>query len=164
MKTFDNYVDYEKSQQDLILYFYEKQLGFTPDRTLACEDFDFRFEKDGQIYTAEEKFREKDYGDFLLEIMQDVGTGHKGWFYTCKAYFLVYIVEGQFVYFINWRKFKNWIKEDFKNVKFKTSYSNQGYGLTVNLSINWEYIPKSIYVKYIIKKHPCTSDHTNPQP
>jgi hypothetical protein len=151
MKSYKDFTKYEKSQQELILSFYQNQMGFTPNRTSACIDFDFEFEINGKKFFAEEKFREKDYGDFLIEIMQDAAKGNKGWYYTTSAYFLFYIVGNNKVYIINWHKFKEWFKENYKNIKLRTACSCQGYGLSINVSINWEDIPKQFYTKHIIK-------------
>ena len=52
---------FEDTQIDKILPYYMQHLSIIPDRTQACEVFDFTFEHKSQIYKVEEKFRKCDY-------------------------------------------------------------------------------------------------------
>lgn len=150
MSTYTEERDNERKAQKKILEYYEEKLGFTPDRSTACIDFDFAFTKNDKTYTVEEKFRKQDYGDFLIEIMQDIATANLGWYYKTKADFIFYIIDIRYIYIVKWPKFKQWFGSNYRKSGYKLTKSDEGFGATINIAINWANIPSNLYEKRII--------------
>ena len=138
---------FEDTQIDKILPYYMQHLSIIPDRTQACEVFYVTFEHKSQIYKVEEKFRKCDYGDFLIEIIQDIATCNHGWFYKTEADYIFYIVDMKHLYIVKWSLFKSWFKDNFITCGYKISVSNIGFGSSINMSIKWNKIPDGIYTK-----------------
>lgn len=99
----------------------------------------------------EEKFRDTDYGDLLIEIVQDVCTGDLGWFYHTRCDFLHYAIcprWQQLAYYwrLDWALFKEWFCDthltDRRFPKAQTSVL--GYGLTLNICVSPADIPDSM--------------------
>jgi len=130
----------EKESQEFMDLFY-KSKGWTFNRESACKEYDIIIEE----CKVEEKFRYNDYNDFLIEIIQDIISFNKGWYYETKAKKIFYIINDQKLYSIDWDKFKNWFKLEYKNIKFRPIISIMGWGLTINIAIKWDEIPKKYY-------------------
>lgn len=100
----------------------------------------------------EEKYREFDYGDFAIELIQDMNTNNSGWFFYTQADFIAYIIAEDKpirVYYINWNKFKEYF---LKNInRFKCFISRKGWGVTLNAEIKWKDIPQEFWKKKDIK-------------
>lgn len=115
------------------------------DRSGACELYDLAlYMESGKIVYVEEKFRQVDYGDFLLELIQDVESCNLGWFYKTKASHVFYIVALQTIYSIDWDSFRKRFREIQEDKKLfaqtRLVYSLDGFGCTINISIPWNLI------------------------
>jgi len=106
-------------------------------------------------YKTEEKFRDGDWRDLLVEILQCIITQEPGWFYTTKADLVSYVMCNskwipQRFYLVRWPEFKNWLYEYLSKNKFpKAIISPRGLGLTLNLSINWIDIPPDLFKEHL---------------
>lgn len=147
VNSYKNQRQYENIQIDKILPYYIQHLSIIPDRTQACEVFDFTFYHKSNIFKVEEKFRKVDYGDFLIEIMQDIATCNHGWFYKTEADYIFYIVDMKYLYSVKWNLFKSWFKDNFQTCDYKITVSNIGFGSSINMSIRWKKIPDILYTK-----------------
>lgn len=138
--TTQDFFEKERESQSLINKFYKSQ-GWKFDRSTAGEAYDVIIEG----IKVEEKFRYEDYDDFLIEVIQDVNTCNMGWFYKTQSDRIFYVVKDEKLYSINWIKFKDWLKNNYTKLKIIGRVSIQGYGLTVNIAINWIDIPEYLY-------------------
>ena len=109
---------------------------------------------------TEEKFREGDFGDLLVEMIQcmvDIGNltpKALGWFYTEKFDRLHYFTgcdpEGKRppkkLYVIaNWPAFKKWLYLYLAQAgQVMCVFSPKGYGLTMNIPIKWYLIDDKV--------------------
>lgn len=141
--TTKEYFKKEKDSQNLINRFYKSQ-GWSYDRSGACITYDLIIEG----VKIEEKFRYEDYGDFLIEIIQDVNSCNLGWYYKTEAARIFYVIKDQVIYSVNWADFKAWLTKEYKALKLRGIVSIDGYGLTVNISIKWIDVPDYIYKKF----------------
>lgn len=107
-------------------------------------------------FKVEEKYREKDWGDFLVEIIQDMVGNKPGWFYTETPNILNYIIldcekKPKIAYWIQFNKFKNWFFNYLSENKHPRGViSPEGFGLTLNIAISWDFIPEDICHRYEI--------------
>lgn len=138
--TTKEFFEKEKESRKIVDLFYKSQ-GWKFDRSRACQTYDVIIEG----IKVEEKFRYDDYGDFLIEIMQDVNTCNWGWYYKTEASRIFYVVKDKKIYSVDWNKFKDWLKKDYFKLRIHGRVSVQGYGLTVNIAIKWGDIPDCIY-------------------
>ena len=107
----------------------------------------------GIQYKVEEKYREKDYGDFLVEIIQDAISNNPGWFYSESFDRMSYVIlcgyKPKIIYWIHWGNFKEWFFNYLSNNKRQTAViSPAGYGLTINISVPWGVIPTTVVKRY----------------
>lgn len=127
--NFDQGVKYEKSWQATADALYKK-LGFTDirrfdfdaggvNKSLQLKDIDLEL-KGRTTITVSEKFRSRDFGDIMLEIVQSYGTDKEkdGWALISEADYLfqmtpksLYIIKESVV-----KKIAEKIKEQLKNV------------------------------------------------
>ena len=141
----DECFEKERGSQKLIDQFYKYQ-GWNYDRSGSCETYDVIIEE----AKVEEKFRYEDYGDFLIEVMQDVISCNMGWYYKTHAERIFYIIKDKTLYSIDWFYFKKWLKNNYSNLRITGRISVQGYGLTVNIAIKWLDIPRDLYKTFDI--------------
>jgi hypothetical protein len=109
---------------------------------------DLELSKDNTSIKIEEKYRDNDWGDFAIEIIQDLETNNPGWFFYTKADYINYIIvkdKPTVVYTIDWKKFKEYFLKEIK--RFNCFISRKGYGITLNAEIKWEYIPAHLWKK-----------------
>jgi len=139
--TYKELTEKEKQSQTILDDFYVRN-NWKFDRSVACKQYDLIINN----VLIEEKFRYENYNDFLIELLQDVITCNLGWYYKTGANYLFYIVKDEYLYSLNWLKFKEWfIGELKKGIWFKPIISAQGFGYTMNLAIKWDDIPKDFY-------------------
>ena len=115
---------------------------------------------DGKKQLVEHKYRrftKRIWNDILVEIMQDMVSHNLGWIYICGADCLHYVVcQGEenneyvsYYYDIDMSKFKawffNWLKIE-QYPKYRTSLA--GYGVTLNIAVPLDVIPKDIIKRY----------------
>lgn len=145
------FVDFEHDAQPLLDEFY-RQRGYIVDRSKACKLFDVILTRGERSVKVEEKIRSHDYGDILLELVQDVDSGNPGWVSKTRCDYLVYAVVtgGQLlkVFVLTWMPFKNWLITEYfpgSSGKQATQYrwSARGYGVTLNAAIPITNIPPS---------------------
>jgi len=142
------FFDFEKYAQMILDEYYESR-SHTVDRTQSCRQYDCII--DGQ-YKVEEKFRQSEYGDILIEVIQNLNTNAPGWFFETRCDYLHYVfmddsIIKRFIR-LKWNKFKSWCLSDYfvSHKHNKTIISSKGWGLTVNLSIPIKDIPD--YLKF----------------
>ena len=91
----------------------------------------------------QEKKRQKDYGDFLLEIEHIFGDGRvkKGWFYKTDADYLVYyIIPTDRIYLIGMANLRNWVENHtifIDSLPWRESWNPKGNYTTRNKAIPW---------------------------
>jgi hypothetical protein len=96
---FQERLERERSQQEVADNFYTEKLGATlikryssdsqEDMEFQRKDIDVTLTIDGEIYHVSEKFRDKDWGDLLLEIYSKY-PGTPGWINTGSADIMAY--------------------------------------------------------------------------
>lgn len=128
--------------------------GFEIVSREGTRERDLILSMNGNHLKIEEKYRRKDYGDFLIELIQDIPSNSPGWFYTENPDRLVYIIVDNeekpvSIYWVKFRDFKTWICEYLETYKIqKAVISPAGWGLTMNLAIPWRCIDKELYKKF----------------
>ena len=125
-------------------------IGKAPDMKFDDYDKIIKF-KDLITYKVEEKARNGNYGDVLIEIMEDLKSGDLGWIYQTKAERLIYCIysdkadeKPQEVYVFKVEELKNYLFENAKELFNKANISDKGYGLTLNVFLPKE-LGKRIY-------------------
>src|SRR3990167_6294158 len=87
--NFNQFAEFEKRKHHDFFLPYYKQQGYEviTDNLGKNTDWDVLLKTpDGNI-RVDEKARMADYGDFLVEIVQDLKTGNKGWLFKEKDYY-----------------------------------------------------------------------------
>ena len=141
------FVEFEEKNQIYMDQYYET-CGYKIIDRNGNKGRDLELSKDGIIIKVEEKYRTEDWGDFAIELIQDLTTNNAGWFfYTTADYINYIIVEDKPValYTVAWKKFKDYFLKDVK--RFNCFISRKGYGITLNAEIKWKYIPNNIWKK-----------------
>jgi hypothetical protein len=139
------YFKFERDSQRIIDEYYVGR-GHTVDRSTSCMSYDCIL--DGK-YKVEEKIRQIERSDILVEFIQDAVTYAPGWFYETKCDYLHYVfmndTGGAISRFVrlNWGKFKYWCLTEYlkKNKHPYSVISDKGWGITVNFSIPINAIP-----------------------
>lgn len=145
--------DKEKIAQSYMDKWY-RSFGYVIVNRTGTKQRDLILMKNNVEIRVEEKFREKDYGDLLIEIIQDVVSNNPGWFYSETFDRLSYVtVDNNYkpvqIYWIKFVKFKSWLFDYLtKKKRAEVVFSPLGYGLTMNLPISWQSIPKEYYQKF----------------
>lgn len=129
------------------------QYGFEIVNRDGNKKRDLVLARDGKQIRIEEKYREKDYGDLLIELVQDLVSNNPGWLYAESMDRLCYVILDGYrpktIYWIDWIKFKDWLFTYLSINKIqKAIISPAGYGLTLNLSIAWDKIPGDLCKKF----------------
>ncbi len=145
-KEKQEFFDFERYAQQILDGYY-KSRNHTVDRSSSCKLYDCIIDATSKV---EEKIRQEEHNDILVEVIQDMETYSPGWFYETGCDYLHYVFMndtgiGRFIR-IDWSKFKSWCLSDyFVNNKHPYSViSPKGWGLTINLSIPIKDIPKYI--------------------
>ena len=151
METFEDLIKFEKEKHEtFFLPFYKKKgwqvlqdnVGFN-----ATWDVKLSGNWNGGAYTVDEKARKRSYGDFLVEIMQDLKTGNLGWLYKPKDYYFYAIwadedLNGEPIklYSVNANKLKEFMAENWENLFSgnKIKISRKGWGTTLFALVLWE--------------------------
>ena len=103
---------------------------------------------------VDEKVREGDFRDCLVELIQDIKTGSLGWYFSKKDWILygswanIETIYPSSLYLVKTKELENYVcdLEGF----IKTCISKKGWGITYNLVLNWdELIKKNIVEKLI---------------
>lgn len=108
----------------------------------------------GKYKLVDEKVRQGDFGDCLIEIIQDINTGKLGWFFGEKDWILygswadIESVYPSSLYVISSKGLKEYINnlEGF----IKTCISKKGWGNTWNIVLYWEELINKKIAKKLI--------------
>jgi hypothetical protein len=130
-----------------------QKFGFEIVSREGTKQRDLILSRRGDKFKVEEKYREKDWGDFLIEIIQDAVSNNTGWFYSESFDRMSYVIldgyKPKTIYWVYWSKFKDWFFEYLmKNNRPKTVISPAGYGLTINIAVPWGVIPTDIVRRF----------------
>jgi len=134
-KTYSDFVDDEKAGQLLLDKWYADK-GWTVDRTEACIGYDGVLSGRFDPITVEEKIVK--WPDCIVEFLQDIADyNNKGWFYTTTADMIVWawVTDGRLraVSRVGACEFKQWIKNDWHEIKPRAILSRRGLGATLCL-------------------------------
>ena len=131
-------------------------LGYEPTRN-PNKQYDLHLMIDDRSHKVEEKIWQINfYDDFLIEIVQDLVSGNKGWFSTTGCDLISYVVCKnsiiQLIYFVQWQRFKDWFVSTYLPAHKKGDYiySEKGYGATVNIPVLWGNIPGDMYTRIVV--------------
>jgi len=137
----------EKESQLFMDEFYKK-MGWIIDRSVACKEYDLKI---NNSIIVEEKFIYNDCDNILIEFVQNVINQDWGWFYKTEANYLFFIVTHEYLYAIKWMNFKEWFINELTNgTKFRPIICTKGYGYTINLAIERNFIPRELYQLFIL--------------
>ena len=139
MQTKEDFFIFEKECQELFNKFYTEN-NWKYERVYGKENklYDVKIQVKDKWYKIEEKTREIDYKDLLVEIEQDTESKAPGWLYYTQADYLFYMVNKKTIYLVNMNRLKNHI-ENFKDY-YNQKVSIKGWGKTVNIVIPWHTI------------------------
>lgn len=152
-----SYFDFERKKHfDFFLPYYKKRNWLVLKDNIGINqvvDWDVKLKlPNDMVILVDEKARQKEYNDFLVEIMQDIETGRLGWFYGEKDFILygswidIEAIDPSSLYLISSKDLRKYICTIDGSVK--TRLSKLGWGNTWNLSLEWE----SLINKGVVKK------------
>jgi len=142
----NNYFAFEKKKHfDFFLPFYQEKNWIVHKDNIAgnCPiDWDVKLETfANQFILVDEKARQGDFGDCLVEIIQDMNTKKLGWYFGEKDYILYgswIDTESNYpssLYMIDAKKLKEYINN--LDGFIKTCISKKGWGNTWNIVLDW---------------------------
>lgn len=110
--------------------------------------------KDKKIF-IQEKIRDKDWGDLLVEFVHSKNKtdnpwkfGKRGWYFKLKNVHLLFYIVPNKIYVVNSKKLRKFIIENWKEIKkrdWKIAWNPEGSYYTYNKSIGWEEINPNVY-------------------
>jgi len=128
--------------------FYEaKGYGVKRMTGIKNKDYDCEVKIGDKWYKIEEKYRDREITDCLIETIQDTETNAPGWLYYCKADYILY-GGGNKIYCIDFNQLKIFL-EKHKD-KFNTKISKKGWGRTENIVIDWPTLKVNKIAKQIL--------------
>lgn len=144
MNQFEDYIKFEREKHEQFFLPYYKERGWEviQDNIRLGNNlsWDVLLERDGKKIRIDEKARQKDYGDFLVEIVQDLKTGHQGWLFKEKDYYLYGSWDGEelsSLYLVDSIKLQEFIKVNWQELLSGMELSDKGWGLTLFAKIKW---------------------------
>lgn len=156
IKTF---FDFERQKHtDFFLPFYQEKNWQVVEDNIDSghkNDWDVKLEIfAGEFKTVDEKARNKDYCDCLIEIIQDFSDGKLGWYFGKKDWILYGSwdkpeeIYPSSLYLISSARLKKYIENIDGNIK--TCISKRGWGITWNITLDWaDLIEKKVAKKLI---------------
>lgn len=105
-------------------------------------NYDVIVEWEGNRYTVDEKARQREYMDMLVEVMQCIRVGKIGWLYkpVDKIFYASWAmkddIEPTSAYWIDTPKLKDFVADNWEQLP--DVFSSKGYGLTLNKQIHWQ--------------------------
>lgn len=153
-QDWDAFLKWEKDKHDNFFVPYYKENGFELIKDFVGINWhwDVEIKKDDKILRVDEKARQREYDDFLVEVFQCLKTGKIGWLYKPKdIYFYASweIMSGSTAidppnsaYWINSHRLIDFVVENFDDLE--SVISEKGYGLTYNKKAKWDDL---IYLK-----------------
>jgi hypothetical protein len=155
----NNYFELERKKHfEFFIPFYQEKNWQVIEDNINSEkknDWDVKLEIfAGKYVLVDEKVRIGDYGDLLIEIIQDMKTGKIGWYFSEHDFILYgswdYIesIYPKSLYLIDAEKLSEYINN--LDGFIKTCISKKGWGNTWNIILQWNIlINKSITQKLI---------------
>ena len=154
----DNFNLERKKHFDFYLPFYqEKNWQVIEDNINSAHKnpWDVKLEVfGGQYVLVDEKVRTIDYGDCLVEMIQDIKTGTLGWYFGSKDWVLygswdnLESVYPKSLYLIKMAELENYINGISGRVE--TRISKKGWGNTWNIVLNWNDLIKNNIAERLI--------------
>jgi len=155
----NNYFEFERKKHfDFFLpYYQEKNWQVIQDNIDGNQpiDWDVKLEiSAGNHILVDEKARTGEFGDCLIEVIQDINTKKLGWLFGKKDFILygswidIKSIYPSSLYMINSNKLKEYINnlDGFR----KICISKKGWGNTWNLILSWgELINKEVAEKLL---------------
>jgi len=140
MKTKEEFFEFEKKQRVFFDDYYKKK-GWECRRISGKENkkYDCLVLVGKRWIKIQEKARSGEYDDFLVELVQDLGTGDRGWLYTCQADWILYKTPNN-LFAIDKKRLDVYMKRCGPDCEL--IISNKGWGRTVNAVLSWEEIIK----------------------
>src|SRR3990167_408584 len=142
---FENLVEFEKKKHNdfFLPYYKEKGWEVLQDNIGVNADWDVKLRIDGKDWRIDEKARQKDYGDFLVEIVQDLKTGNRGWLFKEKDMYFYASWNNQDLlpttfYVVYSKKLQNFVITNWKNLLPNIEISIKGWGVTLFAKLKWE--------------------------
>lgn len=143
-QDWDAFLKWEKDKHLNFFLPYYKENGFEiiKDCVGLNWPYDMEVKKDDKIIRIDEKARQKEYDDFLVEVLQCLKTGKIGWLYKPKdIYFYASWIdlespEPNSAYWINSHRLIDFVVENFDDLE--SAISEKGYGLTYNKKAKWD--------------------------
>ena len=138
MQTKEEFFQFEKEKQKIFNEFYQEN-NWPYKRIFGKENkkYDCVILIDKRWIKIEEKFRSKDWPDFLVEIIQDTKTNSPGWIYYTQADWILYGI-GKKIYRVEVQKLREFLK--FYENELDVKISEKGWGTTENLVIPWSVV------------------------
>lgn len=139
---FSDYTRFEKEKHDTFFLPYYKQRGWKviQDNIGFYAHWDVLLDMDGVESKIDEKARQGEYKDFLVEVMQDLRTGNKGWLYGEKDYYFyaswAKSEQPSSFYAVKSDGLKSLIANEWE--KLPKKISRKGWGVTLFVTIPWQ--------------------------
>jgi len=135
MRTKEEFFEFEKKKRNFFDSYYKKK-NWPFKRISGPENkrYNSLVEIAGKKFKFEEKARSSDYGDFLVELVQDTETQSPGWLYYCEADYILYSTPTCF-YAVNFHKLKDFMRKQGGGYPLKIS--TKGWGKTTNAAVPW---------------------------
>ena len=142
----NNYFDFERKKHFEFFLPYYKEKNFIVDKDNidgnCAIDWDVRLEIfANKFILIDEKARQGDFNDCLVEIIQDMKTGKLGWLFGKKDWILYgswadkETAYPSSLYLIKSKELKQYIND--KDGFTKTCISKKGWGITWNIVFFW---------------------------
>ncbi len=145
MNEFENFAEFEKQKHiDFFLPYYKKRGWIILEDNLGnSTDWDVRLETSEGKFTIDEKARSKEYDDFLVEIVQDLKSGNKGWLFKDKDYYFyaswrLKDTDPSSFYCVDARKLQEFVIKNWKSLLPTMQISEKGWGVTLFAKIMWQ--------------------------
>jgi len=146
MDTFDDFAAFEKAKHKefFLPYYQENGWVLLQDNLGKNTDWDVKIFKDGHDYTIDEKARRKEYNDFLVEIVQDLNSGSKGWLFKKKDYYFYASwtnaedKEPTSFYVVDALRLRDFVIGNWKDLIPKMEISEKGWGTTLFVKVFWQ--------------------------
>ena len=142
----DNFAFERKKHFDFFLPYYQEENWQVIEDNIDGDipiDWDVRIEVfAGEYKLVDEKARKGEYNDCLIEIIQDLPSIKKGWYYGQKDWVLYGSWESpdekypSSLYLIKIKELRKYIEN--LDGFIKTLISKKGYGITWNVVVGWE--------------------------
>lgn len=141
----NEFLDFEKQKHTEFFLPYYKKKGWVilQDNLGKSTDWDVYLETPEGKFTIDEKARSKDYNDFLVEIVQDLKSGNKGWLFKDKNYYFYASWETKEInptsfYCIDANKLQEFVVKNWKVLLPTMQISEKGWGITLFANISWQ--------------------------